>query len=150
MLIHFMLSSDTVPDHNSTWFLARVQRTIEGRSECEGLTPVQWVNRLKRSISGQTEYGYIQRGEFFSALADPNRIRIADVLAKEGELCVCEIQAAIGQAQPLTSHHLNVLRRAHVVEARKKGRWMYYRLNEGISELLAQTVHVLDVRQRER
>lgn len=60
------------------------------------------------------------------ALADENRVRI--VMALKGrELCVCQITELLGLAQSTVSKHMAILRQARLVEARKAGRWVYYR-----------------------
>lgn len=69
--------------------------------------------------------------ELLKALADPVRLRIAGLLAQR-ELCVCDLEALLGISQSMTSHHLAVLRRAGIVQARRDerdARWVYYRLD---------------------
>src|SRR5947209_7207845 len=66
----------------------------------------------------------------FKALGDETRLRIVALLV-HGELCVCHIQEALGLSQPNISRHLAILRSAGVVETRRAGIWMYYRLAEG-------------------
>jgi DNA-binding transcriptional ArsR family regulator len=61
------------------------------------------------------------------ALADGNRLRILMALAG-GEMCVCQIVALLRLAPSTTSKHMAILRQARLVEGRKEGRWMYYRL----------------------
>lgn len=61
------------------------------------------------------------------ALSEENRVRIILALRK-GELCVCEIIALLGLAPSTVSRHMSILRQAGVVEGRKDGRWIYYRL----------------------
>jgi len=61
------------------------------------------------------------------ALADGSRLRILMALGV-GELCVCQIIELLGLAPSTVSKHMTILRQAHLVEARKDGRWMYYRL----------------------
>jgi len=61
------------------------------------------------------------------ALADENRVRTLLVL-REGELCVCQITELFGLAPSTISKHLSVLHQAGLVESRKEGRWIYYRL----------------------
>jgi ArsR family transcriptional regulator len=61
------------------------------------------------------------------ALADGNRLRILMALG-EGELCVCQIVELLRLAPSTTSKHISILRQARLVESRKDGRWMYYRL----------------------
>ncbi len=61
------------------------------------------------------------------ALADANRLRALIALGG-GELCVCQIIEMLGLAPSTVSKHMSILRQAGLVEARKEGRWMYYRL----------------------
>ncbi len=61
------------------------------------------------------------------ALADGNRLRILMALAG-GELCVCQIVELLQLAPSTVSKHMSILRQARLVESRKEGRWMYYRL----------------------
>jgi ArsR family transcriptional regulator len=61
------------------------------------------------------------------ALADETRLRIVALLA-HGELCVCHVEDALGLSQPNASRQLAVLRNGGVVESRRDGTWVYYRL----------------------
>src|SRR5437762_8178737 len=63
----------------------------------------------------------------FKALADATRLRILGLLLT-GEVCVCHIHESLKVSQPKASRHLAYLRRAGLVETRKKGLWVYYRL----------------------
>jgi ArsR family transcriptional regulator len=63
----------------------------------------------------------------FRALGDETRLRIA-VLLSHGELCVCHVEHALGLSQPNASRQLGILRSAGVVESRRDGTWVYYRL----------------------
>lgn len=61
------------------------------------------------------------------ALADENRLRI--IAALEGkELCVCQLIDLLGLAPSTVSKHLWILKNARLADARKAGRWIYYRL----------------------
>ncbi len=64
------------------------------------------------------------------ALAHPARLRILAML-RDGEMCVCQIIAALGLAGSTVSAHVRELRRAGLVDVRKDGRWVYYRLGGG-------------------
>ena len=64
----------------------------------------------------------------FKALSDETRLRIVKLL-EGGELCVCDIVAALGIIQPKVSFHLNVLWEAGLIRDRKQGKWMHYSLN---------------------
>jgi ArsR family transcriptional regulator len=63
----------------------------------------------------------------FRAFADPTRLRILNLLLA-GELCVCEIVNALRIAQPTASRHLAYLRKSRLVEARREGLWIHYKL----------------------
>ena len=67
--------------------------------------------------------------KLFRALGDESRLRIVALLA-HGELCVCHLERALEMSQPTVSRHLGVLRGAGVVDYRRAGSWMYYRLTE--------------------
>lgn len=65
------------------------------------------------------------------ALGDENRIRILMALHKEGELCVCHLIDLLELAPSTVSKHLFLLKNARLIVARKDGRWVFYRLNDG-------------------
>ena len=78
----------------------------------------------------------------FKALADPHRVRILNLLARNEELCVCELNPSIDVSQPTLSHHLMVLRKAGLVDCEVRGRWAYYRV---LPERLGELAGVLEV-----
>ena len=65
----------------------------------------------------------------FKALADRTRLRLISLLG-DSEVCVCFLVAILKTSQPKISRHLAYLRRAHIVAARREGKWMHYRLTE--------------------
>jgi len=67
------------------------------------------------------------------ALADRQRVRILMML-RRGELCVCQIVEVLGLAASTVSKHLSVLDGAGLVDSRKEGRWMFYRLPGAVDE----------------
>jgi ArsR family transcriptional regulator len=67
--------------------------------------------------------------DLFKALADETRTRISLLIAREGELCVCELTCALGESQPKISRHLALLRSGGVLADRRQGQWIYYRLH---------------------
>ncbi|OYV78365.1 MAG: transcriptional regulator [Chromatiales bacterium 21-64-14] len=67
--------------------------------------------------------------QFFKALADPTRLRCVVLLQAEGELCVCELTHALGLIQPKISRHLALLRASGVVQDRRDGFWVHYRIH---------------------
>ncbi len=66
------------------------------------------------------------------AMSDQNRIR-AFMALRGGELCVCQIIEFLGLAPSTVSKHMSILKNAGLVEARKIGRWVYYRLADDTS-----------------
>jgi ArsR family transcriptional regulator len=70
----------------------------------------------------------------FKALGDETRLRIVALLS-HGELCVCHFESALALQQSTTSRQLSVLRAAGVVEARREGSWVYYRLADQLDDV---------------
>ncbi|MCX5888553.1 MAG: metalloregulator ArsR/SmtB family transcription factor [Deltaproteobacteria bacterium] len=67
------------------------------------------------------------------ALADANRLRIIRLLIDRPR-CVCELQAALGIAQPTVSKHLSILEEAGWVDKQRQGKnFIFYRLIEGLA-----------------
>jgi ArsR family transcriptional regulator len=61
-------------------------------------------------------------------LGDPTRRRMLALLGTEGEVCVCEFVAALGEVQPSVSRHLAMLRDGGWIASRREGTWIHYRL----------------------
>jgi len=78
----------------------------------------------------------------FKALGDETRVRIIALLS-HGELCVCHLEDALGLQQSTTSRQLAVLRAAGVVEPRREGSWVYYRLALQTDELCTRLLREL-------
>ena len=64
--------------------------------------------------------------DFFKGLSDRLRLRIVGLLLRSGELCVCQIQGALGMTQYAVSRHLRTLRETGWVRERRQGRWVHY------------------------
>ena len=75
---------------------------------------------------------------FLHAVADPTRRRILRALkekggnsiGKETGLCAADIEQRVNLAQPTISHHMRILEKASLVEAKREGHWRWYRRNE--------------------
>jgi ArsR family transcriptional regulator len=80
---------------------------------------------------------------FFQALGDTTRLRLLNLMGDQ-ELCVCYFVEILNQPQPKISRHLAYLRRAGIVEARREGKWMHYRIapsaDASAAQLLRQTL----------
>ncbi len=72
----------------------------------------------------------------FKTLSEPVRLRIAYLLLKEGELCVCDLVETLALSQSVVSRHLAYLRNNGLVSTRREGVWVYYRVVDGCCGLL--------------
>lgn len=73
------------------------------------------------------------------AMAHPVRLQILDML-RQGEICVCHIENALEKRQPYISQQLMVLREAGLVDYRKEGQQVFYRLGRSDTEALWMTL----------
>lgn len=81
-------------------------------------------------------------------LADATRARIALMVAREKELCVCELTCALDEIQPKISRHLSLLRESGVLADRRQGQWIYYRLHPELPAWVISLLHtMLDANQ---
>jgi DNA-binding transcriptional ArsR family regulator len=105
-------------------------RPLTGKTECVSFQAIQFV---KWRIMRHAKKSFTKDAAMFEimavtkALADETRVRLLAAL-QDGELCVCQLIELIGLAPSTVSKHLSILRSARLIEGRKNGRWMYYRL----------------------
>ena len=92
----------------------------------------------------------------FKALADRTRLRILGLLSA-GEVCVCDIHGSLDLPQPTVSRHLAYLRKSGLVEGRKDGLWVHYRLAplpdpvlQAVLDAVGHALGHLDAQQRDR
>jgi len=76
--------------------------------------------------------------EAFKALGDPVRLRLFSLLTQKEELCVCHLTDALDLPQSTVSRHLAVLRHAGLVETRRDGKWIHYRLTGDMASSLSK------------
>ena len=82
------------------------------------------------------------------AISDPTRRRILLALKERGGcslgkdigLCACDVEQRVHLSQPTISHHMSVLKKAGLVEAKKQGQWVWYCRNEKAIGDLARTL----------
>jgi len=93
----------------------------------------------------------IKADNLFRILSDGTRLRSLMLLVEHTELCVCELTHALELSQPKISRHLAQLRDAGLVQDRKEGLWVYYRLHpklpKWVTEILDQT-HTITRKQQ--
>jgi len=78
----------------------------------------------------------IELETLFKALADVTRLRILNLLLA-GEVCVCDIHDTLGIQQPKASRHLAYLRASGLVDARKDGQWVHYKLSNSTDPVVS-------------
>ncbi|MGM0563171.1 MAG: ArsR/SmtB family transcription factor [Pseudomonadota bacterium] len=76
-------------------------------------------------------------------LGDETRFHLAALLARHGELCVCDLVDALAAPQSTVSRHLAQLRQCGVVSVRRQGQWMHYRINPDLPEWSRSTLDTL-------
>ena len=69
--------------------------------------------------------------KIFKGLADPTRLRIVSLLLRR-DLCVCELMFILKMEQSRISHQLRILRDADLVEDKREGKWMTYRISDKV------------------
>jgi ArsR family transcriptional regulator, lead/cadmium/zinc/bismuth-responsive transcriptional repressor len=97
------------------------------------------LNRVRRLRAALVDGATVTAlADTFSALGDPTRVRILDVLS-HGELCVCDLAAVLSLSQSAVSHQLRLLRGLRLVRARRSGRMVFYALHDShVTDLLNQ------------
>jgi len=96
------------------------------------------MNMKKQTITRVSE----QIAAPLTAIASPQRIAILLAIG-QGEACVCHLEAALGWRQAYISQHLMSLRKADVLEDRREGRYVYYRLkNQSYLDLLSTSAEI--------
>ena len=90
-------------------------------------------------MAGGSEQLFEKIADRLKAMADPMRLRILHVL-QDGEHCVTDVLAAVGGSQANVSKHLSVLRRVGLVECRREGVNVYYRIEDPAVFAICRTV----------
>jgi ArsR family transcriptional regulator len=96
------------------------------------------------ALSTLTEDQAQQYAEWFKVLADPTRLRILNLLARNAKpLCVCDIVDQFDLGQPTISHHLKILRDSYFVKTERHANFIYYTLNRNCIPEFSQFAHLI-------
>lgn len=99
----------------------------------------------------------LEPARLLKCLGDETRLTLTLLIRKEEELCVCEMTHALEESQPKISRHLAQLRTCGLLNDRREGQWVYYRLSgdvpEWVDELLGaaekgQAGRLVELQQR--
>ena len=85
---------------------------------------------MRRDADTKQKLALVDEAALLKVLADPTRLRLAVVLSRNGETCVCTLAEGLAEPEYKISRHLAVMRSAGLVEARRAGTWMYYKLTQ--------------------
>jgi ArsR family transcriptional regulator, lead/cadmium/zinc/bismuth-responsive transcriptional repressor len=91
------------------------------------------VASVRAAMPRQLDVGEL--ADVFGLLSDPGRLRMLVALL-EGEMCVCDLAAAVGQSESSVSHALRLLRAHRVVQVRRAGRMAHYKLADSHVRML--------------
>lgn len=107
----------------------RLERLVcSGLRQTENLN--EYVSELRRIAESLVAPNVLRReSRLVKAIANETRLKMLRLLSK-GEMCVCELTIALDLTQPTTSHHLTILENVGLVEAKKEGKWVFYRIAE--------------------
>ena len=78
--------------------------------------------------------------DLFKAIGEENRLRILNLLANRGDICVCDLMKVIEAPQGRVSRHLTALRHAGLVDQEREGTWVVYSLTEPRNDLHAALI----------
>jgi len=73
----------------------------------------------------------IELARVLAALADPVRLRLLSLVASQTEICSCNLEGPLAKSQPTISHHTRVLAEAGLLVGEKRGRWTWWRVDQG-------------------
>ena len=119
----------------------RLKRLVDSglRGTCR---PSERLSQLKKKVNRVDPLAIKRLEQVFFSYADKTRLMILELLTDE-ELCSCEIMAALGLTEPTTSHHLGILERSGLIEARREGKWVFYRINNPKVRSILEKSHLI-------
>ncbi len=86
--------------------------------------------------------------KIFRALSDETRLKMFQRLAKGGEICVCEFMTELKITQSRASRHLRYLANAGLVDDRRSGVWVYYRLKKPLPSLHRKLIQLASASEK--
>ena len=122
--------------------LDRLDRLAVTKKDRQCPAPVL-IRQLEKCLLSLPQAMFDKELTILRSLSDPTRLKIIHLLSEKRDLCVCEVQVAIRESQPLTSHHLRELRKAGLVRSSHSGTWVHYSLASDKLTLILSTLREL-------
>lgn len=82
----------------------------------------------------------MKQTDTFHMLSDETRMRALALMAREGEMCVCELVYALELSQPKISRHMLALRDAGLVMSNRHAQWVFYSINPELEAWQGQVI----------
>jgi ArsR family transcriptional regulator, arsenate/arsenite/antimonite-responsive transcriptional repressor len=115
-----------------------LKTTTRSAARARGGVPAGCCTPITESALGEKDAAEL--AGVFAALSDPVRLRLLSIVAAEGEVCSCNLEAPLAKSQPTISHHTRVLAEAGLIVGDKRGRWMWWHLVPEQVERLRQVL----------
>jgi len=119
-------------------YRARLERLLES-GLCTSENPQDHVRDLRRLLEQIDEEEVREQSYVLKALADPTRIKMLHLL-KNRPMCTCDIMVALELTEPNASHHLNLLERNGITKSERRGKWVFYRLEQSAIRNIANAI----------
>ncbi len=119
-------------------YKARLERLLDS-GLCTSENLQKHVRDLRRLVEQIDEEDVRERSYVLKALADPTRIKILHLL-KNRPMCTCDIMVALDLTEPNASHHLNLLERNGIAKSERRGKWIFYKLEQSAVRNLANAI----------
>lgn len=82
--------------------------------------------------------------QIFKSFADESRVRIINLLYRNDELSISDLEAILSYTQTKTSRHISYLKNSGLVNATKKDQWVFYSIKEEVYDMVAQIFEFLN------
>ena len=119
-------------------YKARLERLLDS-GLCTSENLQKHVRDLRRLVEQIDEEDVREQSYVLKALADPTRIKILHLL-KNRPMCTCDIMVALELTEPNASHHLNLLERNGITKSERRGKWVFYRLEQSAIRNIANAI----------
>ncbi|WP_289284258.1 MULTISPECIES: metalloregulator ArsR/SmtB family transcription factor [unclassified Methylophaga] len=87
--------------------------------------------------------------DFYKCISDETRLRCILLIFKQEELCVCELTEALNEIQPKISRHLAQLRKCGLIQDRRQGQWVFYRISTDLPLWMVSVISTTQIHNQQ-